>query len=151
MERNHKNLYDVFKSKTPKTTNVRASYKKTDPQTTINEHFASVTPYEKTLKRHKAITAAVARYVAKCMIPVSTVGKEGFLDLMKEVDRRYQVPSRNYFSQVAIPQMYEVCVVTVKAELQQVDFYTSTTDLWSSRTTEPYMSFTVHFISKDLN
>ncbi|XP_030610228.1 vesicle-fusing ATPase-like [Archocentrus centrarchus] len=43
--------------------------------------------------------------------------------------------------------MYDECVKSVKAELSEMDFYASTTDLWSSRTTEPYMSFTVHFLT----
>ncbi|MBN3307907.1 ZBED1 protein, partial [Amia calva] len=42
------------------------------------------------------------------------------------------------------------CVKTVSSELSQVDFYASTTDLWSSRTTEPYMSFSVNFLTEDL-
>ena len=34
--------------------------------------------------------------------------------------------------------------------MTEVDDYASTTDLCSSRTTEPYMSFTVHFLTEDL-
>ncbi len=82
-------------------------------------------------------------------MPVNTVSKEGFVGLINKFDRRYQLPSRNYFSHVAIPQMYDTCVKTVSSELCQVDFYASTTDLWSSRTTEPYMSYTVHFLTQD--
>ncbi|XP_067281156.1 E3 SUMO-protein ligase ZBED1-like [Pseudorasbora parva] len=83
------------------------------------------------------------------MMPVNTVSRDGFVSLINKLDRRYQMPSRNYFSQVAIPQMYDTCVKTVSTELRQVEFYASTTDLWSSRTTEPYMSFTVHFLTQD--
>lgn len=32
-----------------------------------------------------------------------------------------------------------------------VEFFATTTDLWSSRTTEPYQSLTVHYIDEDLN
>lgn len=63
------------------------------------------------------------------MLSVNAMCK-GFLDLMKEVDRQYQVP-------------------LWKSELRQVDYYASTTDLWSSCTTEPYMSYTVHFLTND--
>ncbi|MBN3297773.1 ZBED1 protein, partial [Amia calva] len=45
--------------------------------------------------------------------------------------------------------MYDTCVKTVSSELRQVDFYGSTPDLLSSRATEPYMSFTVHFLTED--
>ncbi len=67
-------------------------------------------------------------------MPVNTVSKEGFVGLINKLDRRYQLPSRNYFSHVAIPQMYDTCVKTVSSELRQLDFYANTTDLWSSRT-----------------
>ncbi|MBN3296944.1 ZBED1 protein, partial [Amia calva] len=129
LEHNHRELYEDFKK---------------FPQTTINQ-----TPYEKMSKRHKELTEAITRFLAKDMMPVNTVSREGFVSLINKLDRIYQLPSRNYFSQVTIPQMYDTCVKTVSSKLHQVDFYTSTTDLWSSRTTEPYMSFTVHFLTED--
>ncbi len=43
--------------------------------------------------------------------------------------------------------MYDTCAKTVSSELRQVDFYASTTDLWSSHMTEPYMSF--KFLTQD--
>lgn len=149
LQHNHAELYGAYlRSKTPQPTPVKLGKRKADSQTTINESFASVAPYEKTSKRHKALTAAITRYIAKCAPSVNVVCKEGFLEMVKEFDQRYQVPSRTFFSQVTIPEMYNTCVISVKAELSEVDSYASTTDLWSSRTTEPYMSFTVHFLTR---
>ena len=48
--------------------------------------------------------------------------------------------------------MYEEYREKVEASLSSADYYdyyTSTTDLWSSRTTEPYLSLTVHYINSD--
>ncbi|KAI2645647.1 E3 SUMO-protein ligase ZBED1 [Labeo rohita] len=104
---------------------------------------------EKTSKCHKELIDAITHFLAKDMMPVNTANKEGFVGLINKLDRRYQLPSINYFSHVAIPQMYGTCVKTVSSELSQVDLYASTTDLWSSRTTEPYMSYTVHFLTQD--
>ncbi|CAL9703629.1 unnamed protein product [Knipowitschia caucasica] len=145
LQHNHKELYAAYK--TPQPTTVKSVKRKANSLVTITESFATVTPYEKTSKRHKALTAAITRYIAKCTLSVNEVCKEGFIEMVKEFDKRYKVPSRTYFSQVAIPEMYESCVKSVKEELSEVDFYASTTDLWSSRTTEPYMSFTVHFLT----
>lgn len=69
--------------------------------------------------------------------------------MINKLGRRYQIPSRNYFSQVAIPQMYDTCWKTVHSELSHVVQYAATTDLWSSCTTEPCLSFTVHFLTED--
>ena len=38
---------------------------------------------------------------------------------------------------------------TVAAEVKSAEFLAATTDMWSSHTTEPYMSYTVHFVTDD--
>ncbi|XP_057213823.1 E3 SUMO-protein ligase ZBED1-like [Triplophysa rosa] len=83
------------------------------------------------------------------MVPVNTVNKQGFKNMIRSLDKRYVIPSRTYFSQVAIPELYEKCKLQVKTELSQVTYYAATTDLWSSRTTEPYIRLTIHFINED--
>ncbi len=152
LQHNHKDLYEalheVSVSKS-KTTDLKSRSSKAVQQASIPQSFASVTPYEKTSKRHKEITEAISRYLAKDMMPINTVSREGFVSLINKLDCKYQIPSRNYFSRVAIPQMYDTCRQTVHSELSQVEHYAGTTDLWSSRTTEPYLSFTVHFLTDD--
>ncbi len=152
LEHNHREIYEDFqkcKAKSTKTANEKPSNNKGVVQTTIDQSFTNATPYGKTSKRHKELTDAITRFLAKDMMPVKTVSKGGFVGLINKLDRRYQLPSRNYFSHVAIPQMYDTCVKTVSSVLRQVDFYASTTDLWSSRTTEPYVSYTVHVLTQD--
>ena len=36
----------------------------------------------------------------------------------------------------------------VEQELKTIDHYSATSDLWSSGTSEPYMSYTIHFIDE---
>ena len=149
LQHNHKELHEQFKaSQTTKPKTLSSSKSKTLQQS-ISQSFACVTPYEKTSKRHGEITEAITRYLAKDMMPINTVTKDGFVSLIRKLDRRYSIPSRNYFSQVAIPKMYDTCRKTVESELGQIEHYACTTDLWSSRTTEPYISLTVHFLDQD--
>ena len=42
-------------------------------------------------------------------------------------------PSRKYFSNTAIPQLYSKVRETVVNELQSAKFFSSTTDMWSSQ------------------
>jgi hypothetical protein len=77
-------------------------------QTTITASFASVTPYDKGSRIHREITTAITYYLAKDMVSINTVTKDGFKNLLRKLDRRYTIPSRTYFSQVAIPQLYVV-------------------------------------------
>ena len=118
----------------------------------IAESLASCTPYDRKSKRWKDITQAVTICLAKDMMPIQTVEKEGFKQLVKKLDPRYTLPKRKYFSKTALPDMYEEYREKVEASLSSADFYDyykSTTDLWSSRTTEPYLSLTVHYINSD--
>lgn len=69
--------------------------------------------------------------------------------MIRTLDRRYQLPSRNFFSQTAILELYNKRRSEVQMEMATVKFYSTTTDLWSSRTMEPYLSMTVHFIDDD--
>jgi len=78
------------------------------------------------------------------MMPIQTVEKEGFKRLVKKLDPRYNIPGRKYFS--TLPAMYEECRDKLATTLS---FFASTTDMWSSRTSEPYISLTVHYIDSD--
>ena len=69
--------------------------------------------------------------------------------MLKKFDARYQLPSRKYFSQKALPNLYTSVKDKVKQELSDVKYFSATTDLWSSTGMIPYMSYTVHYISKE--
>ncbi|XP_049909754.1 E3 SUMO-protein ligase ZBED1-like [Epinephelus moara] len=147
----HQELHEQFKASQSKAQKSSSS-KVTLPslqQQSIAQSFVSTTPYDKSSKRHTEITEAIIHYLAMDMMPIITVTRPGFVSLVNKLDRRYEVPSRNYFSDVAIPKLYEKCRTTVESELCQVEYFACSTDLWSSRTTEPYISLTVHFVDRE--
>lgn len=76
-----------------------------------------------------------------------TVSKAGFQKMIQTLDKRYQVPSLSCFSRISISEMYTKCKASVEFELKQVKYYATISDMRSSRTSEPYMSLSVHFIS----
>lgn len=121
----------------------------TTKQPSVLETFTNCIPYDKKGARWKAITDAVAMYIAKDMVPIYNVEKPGFIHLLKVLDPRYVLPSRKYFSDVALPQLYNSTHQRIAAELDGVLFYSATTDLWSSRVMQPYLSLTLHFINDD--
>lgn len=106
-------------------------------------------PYDKNSKRHKDITKAVTNFLAKDMMPFTTVENVGFKQMMSVIDQRYQLPGRKYFSRTAIPALYGEVRERVEEKLKSVSKFSTTADLWSSRTSEPYLSLTVHFIDQD--
>lgn len=111
--------------------------------------FASLKPYDKSSPRYKEITDSITHCLAKDMLPIHTVSKAGFQKMIRTLDKRYQLPSRNYFSRVAIPTLYNSRRGEVQKEMAKVTFFSTTTDLWSSRTSEPYISLTVHFVDEE--
>ncbi|XP_015811252.2 E3 SUMO-protein ligase ZBED1 [Nothobranchius furzeri] len=116
-------------------------------QTTLPESFTNCVPYDKNRARWKAITEAVTFYIATDMLPTYSVEKRGFNHLLKVLDARYVVPSRKYFADVALPHLYNTTREKIRSELEEMQFYSATTDLWSSRTMQPYLSLTVHYIN----
>ncbi|XP_017291101.2 E3 SUMO-protein ligase ZBED1-like [Kryptolebias marmoratus] len=83
------------------------------------------------------------------MAPVYTVEKDSFRDLVKVLDPRYIMPSRQHFSEVELPRLYDACRTKVEKEVRSVVHYALTTDLWTSRVMQPYMNITIHFIRED--
>ncbi|KAI2666742.1 E3 SUMO-protein ligase ZBED1 [Labeo rohita] len=59
------------------------------------------------------------------------------------------MPSRKYFRQVELPSLYMSCLSEVENELRDVAHFATNTDLWTSRSTQPYMSLTIHFITSN--
>ena len=115
-------------------------------QQTLVGLFEKVTPYACNSKKWEKLTSAVTFCLAKDTMPIYSVEKPGFQQLLKEFDPLYVLPSRKYFSNTAIPALYAKTREKVVSEVGQAQFFSATTDLWSSVTTEPYISYTVHFM-----
>ena len=63
------------------------------------------------------------------MLPVYTIEKEGFVNLLKQFDPQYKLPSREYFSKTAIPKLYESTRESVLQSIKNLKFYSATTDM----------------------
>ncbi len=79
--------------------------------------------------------------------PISVVEDRGFIALVKTLDPRYQIPSRKKLMEGTINNMYEDCKAKVMATLQNENHVILTTDMWTSRSTEAYLTVSCHFIN----
>lgn len=59
---------------------------------------------------------------------------------------RFTLPSRTTLANTLIPQEFERAKAALFVELQSVTYMSLTTDCWSSRRMEPFMTVTVHSI-----
>lgn len=123
--------------------------KKVTQQLSIAQAFSKGTPYDKKSQRWIDITHSIAVFLCKDMVPFQTVERSGFLDMVNTLDQRYVVPSRKYFSEVEIPKLHAEVRSQVEKELCDIQQYATTTDLWSSRTMDSYISLTIHFIDDE--
>ena len=146
LEHNHITKYEEFMAqKRERLTN--ASTK----QLSLTQAFTNAAHNAKDSRRWKEITDAIAYYIMKDMDPVATEECSGLKHLFKSLNKRYAVSSQKYFSQTAVPNMYEICCEKEATELKSVQYFAATSDLWSSTRMEPYLSLTLHYMDDEWN
>ena len=87
--------------------------------------------------------------MAKDMQPLNIVEKPGFTYLVSKLDPKYELPSRKYFTSQEIPRLYSEVKDDLFVKLKNAEFFAATTDLWTSGANHPYLSYTIHFITRD--
>ena len=92
----------------------------------------------------------MAYFIAKDEQPFYTVEKPGFRALVAKLNPRYELPGRKYFVEHQFPHLYnELKENIVIPRLAQASHFAVTTDLWTSNSNSPLMSFTIHFIDSN--
>ncbi len=145
LKNHHKAIHSQLKQPTTSVTGTTS----TKFQPSIASSFAQSQPYPRQSKWYQELNEAIAYFICKDGLPLYTVEKAGFLSLIKRFDKRYEPPSRAHFSRSIVPDLYASTKQKVAQKLTSIEFFASTTDMWSSIGLTPYMSFTVHYINKD--
>lgn len=78
------------------------------------------------------ITAKIAQMIAMSDLPFAFVENPGFLMLMEHVEPRFEMPSRHYFTEKALPALYKKISDKLLVLLSDVPHVSFTTDIWSS-------------------
>ena len=74
-------------------------------QPSIADALQKSAKYERSSKKWKELTDSVTLCLAKDMMPIYSVEKEGFREMLRKFDAQYDLPGRKYFSQIAIPAL----------------------------------------------
>jgi hypothetical protein len=120
-----------------------------DRQPTIADMLGAQTKYKSSSPRAIAITRAIASFIVHDLRPYSVVSNKGFLNMASVLDTRYVAPSRQVFSEKFIPDMYLQVKEDVKACLRLASKVALTTNSWTYRATESYVTVTACFIVLD--
>lgn len=152
LERHHK-IFNISKSasKTTVVSSVSSSsaFTSSPDQPKVFEIFQKKQKYKPNSERAKIVTEKIARFMVKDLRPFSVVSNEGFCDLVNTLDPNYIIPSKTYFSQTVIPDMYEKVKAEVLESLSGSHTVALTTDGWTSRATESYVTITSCHITED--
>lgn len=62
------------------------------------------------------------------------------------LEPRYVIPSRTHFTSVVMPRLYEQTKSEVANKLRKATSVALTTDGWTSRATESYITITGHYL-----
>ena len=90
------------------------------------------------------ITELTAEMVDHDLRPLSVVGGDGFHQLLNYIEPSYQVPSRSHIQSVC-QKLYASAKKKLLVTLQS-HHVAFTSDLWTSRAVQAYLTVTAHFI-----
>ena len=113
--------------------------------------FRSKKPYSFESSQAKKLHKKVAEFIVEEMLPLSTVEKESFRDLVEALDPQYRVLSRTSLKDKVIPEMYEETRQKLLKNLNEITGAAVTTDGWTSIATKGYVTVTVHYIDNEWN
>ena len=101
---------------------------------------------------NNAITDAIVDFLADSGVAFKIVGLESFHNLMRIANRRIKLKHPVTYSRLVRVKADEIrkdlldIITAVKSDLSCISF---TTDMWTSRAGNPFMSLTIHFIDKN--
>ena len=113
-------------------------------QPTILNSFEQAMPYPKSSSRWKSLTQSVSYFLAKDMLSISTINNDGFKRMLQKFDSKYTPPDRTTFARNYLPALYEQEKLKVKKAISsELQYFSVTTDGWTSRANYSYISLTV--------
>jgi len=98
------------------------------------------------MSKSKMIDQQLVKMIVKEYHPFSVVEDVEFRNLIKMLCPTYVIPSRKTVTQSLMFQMFEMTVECVKDTLKNVEAVCLTTDGWTSRINQNFISVTAHFI-----
>ncbi|XP_017491558.1 PREDICTED: zinc finger BED domain-containing protein 1-like [Rhagoletis zephyria] len=112
----------------------------------ITSFFNASETYDSHSARKKALDSALMKMIAIDYQPFRIVEDEAFSAFVKLLDPRYVMPSRTTLQNVMCHELYDQSKANLKNILMKVNTCAISTDAWTSRANESYLTVTCHFI-----
>ena len=106
LQYNHRTEFLKIKGKASTATRAQSASQQRNKQPSIIESFELLQPIPQSSKRWKALTDSVCQYIAKNMMPFSTVTNVGFQKMLYTFEPRCVLPDRKTITQHYMPEIY---------------------------------------------
>lgn len=99
--------------------------------------------------RKQILDSALCHYITSDLRPFTVVENKGFRNFVSLLDPRYELPSQTTLRNVSMVNAYKEKKAKLFALIKNVKHCTITSDCWTSRANECYITVTCHFITSD--
>lgn len=99
-------------------------------------------------QKEEMITQLITKMICMDTLPISIVQNKGFQKLLSYLAPFYKIPVPKTI-QLRIDAMYEKEKNNLLTVLKDANYIALTTDCWTSRATESYITVSCHYIDKD--
>ena len=98
--------------------------------------------------RSQRIHKRIGEMIALNCHPFSLVEDEGFTRLLRELEPRYSLPSRRYFTENIVTNLFDNLKTKVTQAVSGVNFFSFTTDIWTTNVSnKSLLSLTAYWIT----
>ena len=149
----HRNKYSkITRAQTAEPRSVKLSGKDKSTQPTLQACLQQSRKYSTNSKEHRRLSNAVTNFIVRDVMPIYTVEKDGFRAMVEALNPRYQLLHKDFFSRTAIPELYERTREQIEVKIKkESQYFSATTDLRSSCTSDPHLCITIHYIDSEWN
>jgi hypothetical protein len=158
VEKNHKTELEELDFKRKELGKSGSSDELSEPRkkklksTSVSEYFTAKNIMKASKEDQLHGEALLVKWISQHLRPFKIVEDAGFVDLCKflcQLRGQFQVPSRNK-TRNQMMRLAQFVMERVKQSLTtQMDYYSLTTDIWSSRVMQSYFALTLHYVTEN--
>ena len=119
-------------------------------QTTIESILVKKKIWDINDHRSREIHYLIGEMIVVDIQPYSVTSDIGFNRLIEKLCPNYSIPSKKYFTEKIIPDMFTKVKTKIQSSLDEISSISLTTDIWTASTNNaPFLSLTGHWLSND--
>ena len=148
LDKHHKGEYEQALRVTAEESGSSSRSVKESQQKTIEDSFAKAIPIPRNSDKYKKLTKAVCYFICKDQQPFDTINDSGFRHMLNVFEPRYIPPDRKTIASNHVPALYDAVKADVaKQIMDDAQYFSITTDLWTSRAKQSYIAVTIHYLT----